>query len=243
MIEVWRPGRSEGRRRSQGRHRHAGKHDARHATPDVSAPAVAADAAASAPPAELTMPGEQTADQPALRPTPPSPKAIPAIVVGRGPISASTARAVNATGHPTTRRAMNGRNGKSGAKNDTRNGARRRRTRIRRFRQARGAQGPTRGRSQGAPVEHDPEKACPGLDPGWNPAFRKDHAPMRLDRRRYTTANASTDGFGMRAGADPFRGGSFGGGRLCPRQWCADQRAGPHGASRAMTNCWRSIAR
>jgi hypothetical protein len=26
-------------------------------------------------------------------------------------------------------------------------------------------------------VEHDPEKACPGLDPGWAPAFGKDHAP------------------------------------------------------------------
>jgi hemoglobin len=25
-------------------------------------------------------------------------------------------------------------------------------------------------------IEHDPEKACPGLDPGWTPVFRKDHA-------------------------------------------------------------------
>src|SRR4029077_17720482 len=25
--------------------------------------------------------------------------------------------------------------------------------------------------------EHDPEKACPGLDPGSTPVFRKDHAP------------------------------------------------------------------
>ena len=25
-------------------------------------------------------------------------------------------------------------------------------------------------------LRHDPEKACPGLDPGWRPAFRKDHA-------------------------------------------------------------------
>jgi hypothetical protein len=22
-------------------------------------------------------------------------------------------------------------------------------------------------------IEHDPEKACPGLDPGWMPVFRK----------------------------------------------------------------------
>src|SRR6516164_6125141 len=22
---------------------------------------------------------------------------------------------------------------------------------------------------------HDPEKTCPGLDPGWTPVFRKDH--------------------------------------------------------------------
>jgi hypothetical protein len=25
--------------------------------------------------------------------------------------------------------------------------------------------------------EHDPEKACPGLGPGWKPVFGKDHAP------------------------------------------------------------------
>jgi hypothetical protein len=27
--------------------------------------------------------------------------------------------------------------------------------------------------------EHDPEKACPGLDPGWKPVFGKDHAPTK----------------------------------------------------------------
>src|SRR5690348_4322899 len=26
-------------------------------------------------------------------------------------------------------------------------------------------------------LEHDPEKACPGLDPGWVSVFGKDHAP------------------------------------------------------------------
>jgi hypothetical protein len=26
-------------------------------------------------------------------------------------------------------------------------------------------------------MEHDPEKACPGLDPGWAPVFGKDHSP------------------------------------------------------------------
>src|SRR5262245_20508718 len=26
-------------------------------------------------------------------------------------------------------------------------------------------------------LERDPEKACPGPDPGWTPAFGKDHAP------------------------------------------------------------------
>jgi ATP-dependent RNA helicase SUPV3L1/SUV3 len=66
MIEVWRPGRSEGRRRPHGKHRHAGKHDAARAAPDITAPAaVAADGAASSTPAEQTMPAEQTADQPA----------------------------------------------------------------------------------------------------------------------------------------------------------------------------------
>src|SRR5689334_21968624 len=31
-------------------------------------------------------------------------------------------------------------------------------------------------RSIGVLLEHDPEKACPGLDPGWTPVFGKDHA-------------------------------------------------------------------
>jgi hypothetical protein len=25
-------------------------------------------------------------------------------------------------------------------------------------------------------LKHDPEKACAGLDPGWIPVFRRDHA-------------------------------------------------------------------
>ena len=28
-------------------------------------------------------------------------------------------------------------------------------------------------------LEHDPEKACPGLDPGWLPVFRKDHGQTK----------------------------------------------------------------
>jgi predicted ATPase len=28
-------------------------------------------------------------------------------------------------------------------------------------------------------LEHDPEKTCPGLDPGWIPVFGKDHAPSK----------------------------------------------------------------
>jgi hypothetical protein len=27
--------------------------------------------------------------------------------------------------------------------------------------------------------EHDPEKACPGLDPGWKPVFGQDHAQTK----------------------------------------------------------------
>ena len=34
------------------------------------------------------------------------------------------------------------------------------------------------------PLEHNPEKACPGLDPGWQPAFRKDHAAKKAPWRR-----------------------------------------------------------
>ncbi len=29
-------------------------------------------------------------------------------------------------------------------------------------------------------LEHDPEKACPGLDPGWNPVFATDHAQTKI---------------------------------------------------------------
>jgi hypothetical protein len=34
----------------------------------------------------------------------------------------------------------------------------------------------TLGSQNGPPLEHDPEKACPALDAGWVPVFRKDHA-------------------------------------------------------------------
>src|SRR5215475_4214204 len=40
-----------------------------------------------------------------------------------------------------------------------------------RFERARGT------RRVDCPLEHVPEKACPGLDPGWEPVFGKDHAP------------------------------------------------------------------
>jgi hypothetical protein len=29
-------------------------------------------------------------------------------------------------------------------------------------------------------LEHDPEKARPGLDPGWRPVFGKDHAQTKV---------------------------------------------------------------
>src|SRR5712692_5406635 len=41
-----------------------------------------------------------------------------------------------------------------------------------------------------AEAEHDPEKACPGLDPGWIPVFGKDHAPRM---RRYVGRLVSVD--------------------------------------------------
>src|SRR4029077_8373273 len=40
-------------------------------------------------------------------------------------------------------------------------------------------------------IEHDPEKACPGLDPGWTPVFRKDHAPPNTHFTRLTSARPS----------------------------------------------------
>jgi exodeoxyribonuclease VII small subunit len=36
--------------------------------------------------------------------------------------------------------------------------------------------------------EHDPEKACPALDAGWEPVFRKDHAPTRDRIREHNMA-------------------------------------------------------
>ena len=29
-------------------------------------------------------------------------------------------------------------------------------------------------------LKHDPEKACPGLDPGWGPVFGRDHAQTKI---------------------------------------------------------------
>ena len=66
MIEVWRPGRPEDRRRPQGRHRRGGRQDdRRRPATDAAAPALAADAAASAAPAGETAAHEPTtqADQ------------------------------------------------------------------------------------------------------------------------------------------------------------------------------------
>jgi hypothetical protein len=40
--------------------------------------------------------------------------------------------------------------------------------------------------------EHDPEKACPGLDPGWEPVFGQDHA-----RRIVMIAPYANDGKGL----------------------------------------------
>jgi ATP-dependent RNA helicase SUPV3L1/SUV3 len=61
MIEVWRPGRSEARRRPRVRHRDARKHAGQGAlpqgaAPDATAPAAAADAAVPALPTEQTSP-------------------------------------------------------------------------------------------------------------------------------------------------------------------------------------------
>ena len=70
MIEVWRPGRSEGRRRPQGRHRQAGRPFAKHegapqqdATTASSASEAASPASSGeqAPTAEHTAPAEQSA--------------------------------------------------------------------------------------------------------------------------------------------------------------------------------------
>jgi hypothetical protein len=33
-------------------------------------------------------------------------------------------------------------------------------------------------------LKHDPENASPGLDPGWKPVFRADHAPAHSTIRQ-----------------------------------------------------------
>jgi uncharacterized membrane protein len=40
-------------------------------------------------------------------------------------------------------------------------------------------------------LEHDPEKACPGLDPGWTPVFGKDHAPVLMTNKPGAPLSAS----------------------------------------------------
>ena len=70
MIEVWCPGRSEGRRRPEGRQRQAGRYFGQRAaapTQETAAPAVASEATAQASPAEQTISATQpaSADQPA----------------------------------------------------------------------------------------------------------------------------------------------------------------------------------
>src|SRR5581483_2677111 len=39
-------------------------------------------------------------------------------------------------------------------------------------------------------LQHDPEKACPGLDPGWTPLFGKDHAPTQMQPTRFCSRSA-----------------------------------------------------
>ena len=59
LIEVWRPGRPDGRRHPRSRHRDAGKKAGREGVPppaeDAGGPAVAAGEAASSPPTEQTQ--------------------------------------------------------------------------------------------------------------------------------------------------------------------------------------------
>ena len=58
---------------------------------------------------------------------------------------------------------------------------------------------------------HDPEKACPGLDPGWTPVFGKDHAPTNKPLLLVISPRALADhgrphGHGLRhLGLDPAR--------------------------------------
>jgi ATP-dependent RNA helicase SUPV3L1/SUV3 len=64
MIDVWRPGRSEGQRRPQGRRREAGKQFGRRENPRTHgspSPSISPDATAQALPAEQTNPAEQPA--------------------------------------------------------------------------------------------------------------------------------------------------------------------------------------
>jgi protein ImuA len=61
------------------------------------------------------------------------------------------------------------------------------------------------------PTEHDPEKACPGLDPGWRPVFGKDHAPtnrpvLLVASHRAIADHGRPHGHGLQQlGLDPAR--------------------------------------
>jgi len=63
-----------------------------------------------------------------------------------------------------------------------------------------------------ARIEHDPEKACPGLDPGWVPVFGKDHAPAKNLERQSSKRKRSPN----RGGRHPRRSTRmFRGVRVC----------------------------
>jgi hypothetical protein len=54
-------------------------------------------------------------------------------------------------------------------------------------------------------LEHDPEKACPGLDPGWKPVFRKDHAQTKFVLRLKPIASRARHHARVSSDAFPFR--------------------------------------
>jgi hypothetical protein len=49
-------------------------------------------------------------------------------------------------------------------------------------------------------LRHDPEKACPGLDPGWIPVFGKDHAQITIAGNVARDLFAAFDGPSLAAG-------------------------------------------
>ena len=126
MIDVWRPGRSEGRARPHRKQREGDRHFGRHGAAEAATPGPTADTATAASTPERGAPSEPAGDQPAGAEAG-QPERHSRQRRRQGPTSGSTGRAGNAA---TARPMQGGTSGKTGAKNAIKSGAKNNATRI-----------------------------------------------------------------------------------------------------------------